>query len=217
MSFITPTQSREARRELGISQADVATALGISRPYISDFESGNLIQLTNNQLRKLRTHYEEKIAAAKEAGDEIEIAFGDSTPEVVTLRVESVSEKKLVLGSSNDVSDEVVSSVMATIADNDKELSAILNSIATRDQAIFGEGGLSEETLASLRQAFSLLAANYLLVRSIGGWQEIGLSAANMNIADNSLLQLVIKNAEQQFIQAGLIGSDEQVEEEVAA
>ena len=217
MSIISPTQSREARRELGISQADVATALGISRPYISDFESGNLIRLTNNQLRKLRTHYEEKIAAAKEAGDEIEIAFGDAAPEVVTLRFESATEKKLVLGSSNDVSDEVVSSVMATITDNDKEVSAILNSIATRDQAIFGEGGLSEETLGNLRQAFSLLAGNYLLVRSIGGWPEIGLSAANMNIADNSLLQLVIKNAEQQFIQAGLIGNEKQVEERVAA
>ncbi len=217
MSIISPTQSREARRELGISQADVATALGISRPYISDFESGNLIRLTNNQLRKLRTHYEEKIAAAKEAGDEIEIAFGDAAPEVVTLRFESVTEKKLVLGSSNDVSDEVVSSVMATITDNDKEVSAILNSIATRDQAIFGEGGLSEETLGNLRQAFSLLAGNYLLVRSIGGWPEIGLSAANMNIADNSLLQLVIKNAEHQFIQAGLIGGNEEAEEEVAA
>lgn len=210
MSIISPTQSREARRELGISQADVATALGISRPYISDFESGNLIRLTNNQLRKLRSHYEEKIAAAKEAGDEIEIFFGDSTPEVVSIRAQSFTEKNLVFGSSNDASDDVVSSVMATIADNDKELSAILNLIATRDHAIFGEGGLSEETLSNLRQAFSLLAGNYLLVRSIGGWPEIGLSAANMNIADNSLLQLVIKNAEQQFIHAGLIGIDQQ-------
>lgn len=217
MSIISPTQSREARRELGISQADVATALGISRPYISDFESGNLIRLTNNQLRKLRSHYEENIAAAKEAGDEIEIVFGDSTPEIVSIRVESFTEKKLVLGNRHDVSNDVVSSVMTTIADNDKELSAILNFIATRDQAIFGEGGLSEETLSNLRQAFSLLAGNYLLVRSIGGWPEIGLSAANMNIAENSLLQLVIKNAEQQFIQAGLIGSAKQEEEEVAA
>ena len=217
MQVITPTQSREARRELGLSQADVASTVGINRAYLSDFESGNLIRLTKGQLRKLRTHYEGKIAAAKAAGDEIEIAFGDSAPEVVTLRIESVTGKKLVLGSSNDVSDEVVSSVMATIADNDKELAGILNSIATRDQAIFGEGGLSEETLGNLRQAFSLLAGNYLLVRSIGGWPEIGLSAANMNIADNSLLQLVIQNAEQQFIQAGLIGSNEEADEEVAA
>lgn len=70
MSIITPAQSREARRELGVSQADVAGAVGISRPYLSDFESGNLIRLTKNQLRKLRSHYEEKINAAKEAGED---------------------------------------------------------------------------------------------------------------------------------------------------
>lgn len=77
MSVITPTQSREARRELGISQADVAGAISVNRVYVSDFESGNLIRLTNAQLRKLRAFYEGKIEEARANGDEILVTFGD--------------------------------------------------------------------------------------------------------------------------------------------
>lgn len=38
--ILTPEQSRRARREFGLSQADVAAVIGVNRVYISDFENG---------------------------------------------------------------------------------------------------------------------------------------------------------------------------------
>lgn len=76
-SVITPAQSREARRELGLSQADVAGTISVNRVYVSDFESGNLVRLTKVQLRKLRTFYESKIEEARANGDDITVIFGE--------------------------------------------------------------------------------------------------------------------------------------------
>jgi len=212
MTIITPTQSREARRELGISQADVATAVGINRAYVSDYESGNINRLTNGQLRKLRSHYEEKIAAAKEAGDEIEITFGGAEPELLPIRVEQVAASQCVFPIGKGVSEEAVASTLATIADIDKKLSKLLNTVAKRETVFLGSGSFSEETLAAFREAFSLLASNYLLIRTVGGWPEIGLSAGNMNIAENSVLAELFNEVGPYFEQAGLIANSEQEE-----
>lgn len=213
-NIITPAQSREARRELGVSQADVATAVGINRAYVSDYESGNLNRLTNGQLRKLRSHYEEKIAEAKEAGDEIEITFGEAEPEMLPIRIEQVASSQCVFPIGKGVSDEAVASTLATIAGIDKKLSSLLNTLAARESAFFGAGEFSEETLATFREAFSLLACNYLLIRTVGGWPEIGLGAGNMNVAENSVLAELLKEVAPYFEQAGLIANADQQEVE---
>lgn len=212
MLIITPAQSREARRELGVSQADVATALGISRPYLSEYELGNMVRLTKSQLRKLRSHYEEKIATAKAEGDEIEITFGEAAPESLPIRVEQVAASQCVFPIGKGVSEEAVASTLATIAEIDKKLSGLLNTVAKREIAFLGNGDFSEETLAAFREAFSLLASNYLLIRTVGGWPEIGLSAGNMNIAENSVLAELFNEVGPYFEQAGLIASPEQEE-----
>lgn len=210
---ITPNQSREARRELGFSQADVATAVGINRAYLSDFESGNLIRLTKSQLRKLRGHYEDKISAAKEAGDDIDITFGEAEQETLPIRVEQVAASQCVFPIGKGVSEEAVASTLATIAEIDKKLSSLLNSVADRESAFFGPGEFSEKTLAAFREAFSLLACNYLLIRTVGGWPEIGLSAGNMSIADNSVLAELFNEVGPYFEQAGLIATNSEQEE----
>ena len=61
MQSITAQQSRDARRELGLSQADVTKALNFNRQYLSEFETGFSKRLTDAQLNKLRTFYESKI------------------------------------------------------------------------------------------------------------------------------------------------------------
>lgn len=215
-TIITPTQSREARRELGLSQADAASAVGLNRAYLSDYESGNLNRFTKSQLRKLRSHYEEKIAAARDAGDEIEITFGDAEPEVLAIRVEAVSAQQCTFPIGKEVSEEVISATLATISNIDKKLVSLLSTAAKREEAFFSPGEFNEETLAAFRESFSLLACNYLLIRSIGGWPEIGLSAANMNIGGNSVLAEVIANVSDYFKEAGLIGDPEQKTNEPA-
>lgn len=209
-SVITPAQSREARRELGLSQADVAGAIGVNRVYLSEFESGNLVRLTKVQLRKLRAFYEAKIEEARDNGEAIEITFGEAEPEVLAIRAETVSAKQCTFPIGKEVSEEVVSATLATIGEIDKKLVSLLNTVAAREQALFGQGEFTEETLAAFREAFSLLACNYLLIRSVGGWPEIGLSAANMNIGGNSLLAEVVSNVSDYFKQAGLIRDTDQ-------
>lgn len=57
MSLITAQQSRDARRELSLSQTDVTKALDLNRQYLSEFETGFSTRLTNAQLKKLRKFY----------------------------------------------------------------------------------------------------------------------------------------------------------------
>lgn len=210
MALINADQSRAARRELGLSQANVADGTGLNRQYISEFESGHSTRLTNAQLRKLRAFYEGKIEEARDNGEAIEITFGDAEPEALAIRVETVSAKQCAFPVGKDVSEEVISATLATIGEIDKKLANLLNTVAEREQAFFGQGEFTEETLAAFREAFSLLACNYLLIRSVGGWPEIGLSAANMNISGNSVLAEVISNVSEYFKQAGLIGEPDQ-------
>jgi len=120
--IIIPSQSREARRELGISQADVASAISVNRVYVSDFESGNLIRLTNAQLRKLRAFYEVKIEEARANGDEIDLAFGEKEAETATPRIETFSAKQFAFPVGKDVSDEVIAATLTTIGQIDKKL-----------------------------------------------------------------------------------------------
>lgn len=209
MNLITAEQSRAARRELSLSQANVSEATGLNRQYISEFESGHSTRLTNAQTRKLRSFYETKIEEARANGDEIELTFGDAEPETLAIRVETVSTQQCTFPVGKEVSEEVIAATLATIGDIDKRLVGLLTTVAKREQSLFGQGDFNTETLAAFRESFSLCACAYLLIRSIGGWPEIGLSAANMNISGDSVLSEVINNVSDYFRQAGLIGESD--------
>ncbi len=81
MKSITAQQSRDARRELGLSQADVTKALELNRQYLSEFETGFSTRLTNAQLKKLRAFYEDKITEANANGEDITLTFGEPETE----------------------------------------------------------------------------------------------------------------------------------------
>jgi transcriptional regulator with XRE-family HTH domain len=173
MQSITADQSRSARRELGLSQANVAESTGLNRQYISEFESGHSSRLTKAQLRKLQAFYESSIEEANENGEAIEIAFGDMASNTPVFSVETLPAKQFLFPVGKDVPEEVIKSTLATISTVDKKLTDLLTKVAQREQALFGPGEFNEETLASFRESFSLLACNYLLIRAIGGWPEI--------------------------------------------
>lgn len=208
--IITHAQSRDARRELGISQADVATALGINRAYLSDFENGHLTRLTKAQLRKLRDLYEAKAEEARAQGDDIELNFDDPAPVPAELpTVEKVTARRLGFMIPDSVPDEAVKAVQAMMAANDERLVDVLVSAAERDEGFFGlgGGGHSEATLKKLREAFALLSANYLMIRALTGWQEIGLLAGSELVQghEDSVLGVLIELAREQFVESGLI------------
>lgn len=209
MSIITPDQSRQTRREFGLSQADVAEATGLKRQYLSEFESDTAQRFTVSQLRKLRTFYEGKLTEAREAGEQIDLAFGseDTAPETIAPAIETVKAKRFHFPVDDTVSDDTLASVLATIRANDRKLSDLLTQEVVRDDSLFGSGDFTEETLQALRDSLSLLACNYLMVRAVSGWPEIGLSASNDNIAGNQVLSAILDSMRDKFEAAGLIGA----------
>lgn len=212
MSIITADQSRQARREFGLSQADVAEATGLKRQYLSEFESGTAQRFTTSQLRKLCTFYETKLAEAREAGEDIELAFGDEAQEPEAAppvgSIETVKAKRFHFPVDDAVSDDTLSAVLTSIRTNDRKLVGLLALEARRDDGFFGSGELTEETLQALRDSMSLLACNYLMVRALGGWPDVGLSAATENLVGNTVLSAIIDSARDTFEAAGLIGAD---------
>jgi len=214
MHLISAQQSRDARRELGLSQSDVTKTLDFPRQYLSDFETGFSTRLTSSQLRKLRTFYEEKAEEANENGEAITLDFGEAEELKTSIEVEAYSAKRVSFAVSDEVSNETFNSTLSTIDTNDKKLIELLTSTAVRDSAIFGEGELTEQTLEALRESFSLLAANYLLIRSISGWSQLGLSASNINPAMDSVLALIVGEVSESFANAGLINTESDSENE---
>jgi transcriptional regulator with XRE-family HTH domain len=210
VTIITPDQSRQARREFGLSQADVAEATGLKRPYLSEFESDTAQRFTISQLRKLRTFYEGRLTEAREAGEEIDLIFGseDTAPETIAPAIETVKAKRFHFPVDDAVSDDTLASVLATIRANDRKLAELLTQEVVRDDGIFGSGDFTEETLQALRDSLSLLACNYLMVRAVSGWPEIGLSASNDNIAGNQVLSAILDSMRDTFEAAGLIGTE---------
>jgi len=214
-TIITPAQSRDARRELGLSQADIASALGINRAYLSDFENGHLTRLTKAQLRKLRDNYEAKADEARANGDHIELNFaeieatGAEVPEIRTY-----TDDGLMFRAAEVVSKDVLAATKDAIKANDQRLITLLNNQLQRDNGLFGDGALSAATQADISEAYTLLAANYLLLRSVTGWPEIGLSADSIGLTGNSIAAALIEQAKDSFQQAGLMNDDA---EEVAA
>lgn len=199
MKSITAQQSRDARRELGLSQADVTKALDINRQYLSEFETGFSTRLTETQLKKLRTYYESKIAEANENGEEITLIFGELEPEPPTIAIENHRTKRLTFQISDEVSDVTLNSTLEVINDNDDELIELLSTTVTREDALFGKGVLSEASLEALRRSFTLLSTNYLLIRTLTGWPKLGLTASNLTPANDSVLGLMIDNTYEWF------------------
>lgn len=205
MNTITAQQSRDARRELSLSQADVTKALAFNRQYLSEFETGFSTRLTNAQLKKLRAFYEEKIIEANANGEGITLTFGTAEAEKLPATVETYNAKRLTFQVSDEVPDETFASTLKTIGENDKLLTELLTSTIVRDNALFGTGELSQTTLEALREAFSRLAANYLLIRSLTSWPQLGLSASNINPATDSILGLVMGEVNESFLKSGLL------------
>ncbi len=191
MSLITAQQSRDARRELSLSQTDVTKALDLNRQYLSEFETGFSTRLTSAQLKKLRKFYENKIEEFNSNGEEIELSFGSDEIEDPIISLEKHQAKRLTFKVGDEISDEDFNSALKAIQTNDLRLAEILNVTASRDEGFLGDGNFTPEALTNFREAFSRLSSNYLIIRSLTGWPILGLSAGNVNPSKDSIFALL--------------------------
>lgn len=213
LPIITPDQSRTARRELGVSQADVASALNLNRQYLSEFENGHTSRLTSNQLRKLRTFYEEKIAEAKANGDDIDITFGENPPKEPPPKVELFSAKRISLSVADDVPVQVLGSTLDLVQDNDARLAVLLQQQVAHEDGFMGSGEFTSDTIDAMQEIFALLSLNYVLYRTLGGWPALKLSAGPDNL--QTLSDLIFDTYRPQLEAAGLVTPPAQQSEEV--
>jgi transcriptional regulator with XRE-family HTH domain len=207
---ITHSQSREARRELSLSQADVASALGFNRAYLSEFENGNYSRLTKSQTKKLRDFYTAKAEEARANGDDIELDLSEPDEPAAVPEVRTFAADGLLFRAAENVSAEKIAKTRAAIRQNDELLKTLLVTRVVRDTALFGRGEPDADTQAVFSEAFALLAANYLLLRFVTEWPEVGLAADNISLADDTILTNMILAAQESFVLAGLIADEEE-------
>ena len=204
MYIITAQQSRDARRELGLSQADITNALGFTRQYISEFETGFSTRLTTAQLKKLRAFYEDKIKVANENGESISVDFGEieKLPLISHISTPQAAAPYRFLPVYLDVDQPSVIKTQSVIQDNDARLAVLMQQEALRDDGFLGSGEFIEETQESLQEVFALMAVNYALWRSLSGWPALGLSPSTEDAM--TIRDVVFKSFGDQFEIAGL-------------
>ncbi|OIQ92426.1 hypothetical protein GALL_256470 [mine drainage metagenome] len=208
---LTRAEFDEALIRLRLNVSEVSRETGISRSYCSEFRNGDR-HLRPEHLAKLKDYFESKGLVFEYNSPKHE----EPDAEILKAAAETFSPKRMTMQVSDAVSDETLLSTFKTMAENDDHLVKLLTTTIVRDEALFGTGELSEETLEGLRESFSLLAANYLLMRSLMGWPQIGLIASNINPATDSVLGLIMNQAIESFKSAGLITEPQTENEEVA-
>lgn len=178
MSFpiLTPNQCRDARRELGLSQSDVAGAVGINRVYLSDFENGGTNRLTSGQQKKVVEFFLARQEEAREAGEEINLTFGDQDapspgkPVIDPLaQHEGVARALLSIRHFSidpRLGDEQVAALLDRMEANDQRVKGLLTEKVDRRRF---EDSWAEPTEENLRAIFGALAENQLIFRQLQG------------------------------------------------
>lgn len=165
---ITPDQCRAARRELGLSQADVAAETGLNRVYISSFEQGGTERLTENQQRKLAGFLKIKHQEALDNGEDIRLTFGehedpedDTTKSCAALRSAQIS--CLHFAISPDIPKPDLLKIIRQMEDNEARLGELLGKDA-KEAGLFGMGSQWDgETEADMQEVIGLMASNFVL------------------------------------------------------
>ena len=168
MKAINPTAisadlSKQARRQLGLSQRDVIDGTGLPSYKLKQWEARGLgIDITD--LQTLRAYYAEQAEARGLSFDDIEAHFNAGT-EQQTEPPASRGLERMGFLISPKISPEVVDQLMGDIEAADDRIADIVK--AAIQSSIWG--GPSSETETQVRELFGHLAANYLRFRCLQG------------------------------------------------
>lgn len=152
---ITGDQSRAARFQLGLTQANVIEESGLPGHKLKNFETGRFVP-DMPFLESLRDFYTDK-------GVDLEARKPDTKPATGSAMVRPVS--RMCFYVSDQVADDVVDQILGRMDANDDRIAAILRSSV----GIGFFSAYSEETEAKQRELFGAMAENYLLFRILQG------------------------------------------------
>lgn len=162
---ITPLQSKAARYQLGVTQANVIEESGLPGHKLKQFETGRLIP-DMKFLEALRDYYQGKgidLSELKEGDGLMPVAAAAVTPKPGAQMVQSIMQ--MAFRISPALMPEQVDAALEKMDAGDDRIAAILREPATA--GLFSDH--DERTDALLRELFGLMAANYMAFRFLQG------------------------------------------------
>jgi len=196
---------------LRLSVSEVSRETEIPRNIVSHFRNyGD--GLKPEQAAKLRGWLEEK---GVEFTDEEETA-DPSQPTIASLHpqlgvgIQQVHHFPI----SGNISDEVIRDAMYIMEENDARLMLLLQNKLERNGGFLGNGELTDETKATLQEAFALLAGNYITFRLLRGWPALNVQPTNDK--PQTVRDMILQTFMQPLIDAGLMVAPDQAEESEA-
>ncbi|BCM23826.1 helix-turn-helix domain-containing protein [Methyloradius palustris] len=194
---LTRAEFDEAIVTLRLNVSEVSKETNIPRSYMSEFRNGDR-QLRPEHLAKLKDYFESK-----------GIVFEDSPPEPASHPPATLPNAPPLAAAPYkflpvylDVDQPAVIKTQGVIQDNDARLAVLLQQTASRDDGFFSESEFSEDTQEALQEVFTLMAANYVLWRSLSGWPALGLSASGAD--PQTIKDIVFETFREALVKAGL-------------
>ena len=157
---ITPAQSRDARRGLGLSQTKVIQQSGLPGHKLKHFETGSY-QPDLPFLKQLSDFY---VALGVDLSDDTVDATPPAGLKPGAAMIRTVHRPCFFV--SEKVSAELLDQCLERMHLNDERIASLLK-VSLKSQTILG--GHSEETVAEHQELFGAMAENYLIFRLLQG------------------------------------------------
>jgi len=206
--ILTKEDFEAALVTLRLSVSEVSRETGIPRHIVSHFRNyGD--GLKPEQAAKLRDWLESK--GVEFAEDEL--GAHEATPGIDSLSPQLGVGFKIehYFPISNNIPDEVVRDALYIMEENDARLMMLLQAKLERNGGLFGNGGLTEETTATLQETFALLAGNYITFRMLRGWPALNVQPTTEK--PETVRDMIMQTFMQPLVDAGLIVAPLQAEE----
>ncbi|MEO8717895.1 MAG: helix-turn-helix transcriptional regulator [Burkholderiales bacterium] len=173
---VTPSAASFHRRALGLTQAALAQAAGVSVSYIKQFESERL-RPSAQFLRKLAAYFEdqevpaEKLALVYSRSGEV-----DHSPRARPGRIASMAtvpqvEERQCFFVAKDIPDSLLDALMSRWERNEERLRELW--------PLEVHSGLlskySDESEKALQEVFALLAENFVIFKLLTGWELLAV------------------------------------------
>lgn len=161
---LTAELSKQARRQLGLSQRDVIEGTGLPSYKLKQWEA-NGFDLKLSDQHTVRDFYAEHAASKGLSFDDIEAQFNASNSGTTTDPQVARNLDRMGFLISAKIAPETVDQLMTDIDASDERIAELVK--AAVQTSLFG--GLSENTETQVRELFGHLAANYLRFRCLQG------------------------------------------------
>jgi hypothetical protein len=181
--------SRQARRQLGLSQRDVIDGTGLPAYKLKQWEARGL-DIGVADLRLIRDFYTSVAEARGMTFDEIEAHFNAQKGVDIAANPATMGVSRLGFLIAPNLGAEVVDKLMSDMESSDERIAEIVKSGV--QSGLFG--GLSSETETLVQELFGHLAANHLRFRCLQGRNIIAATRDEARTVGDHLGQWVRAN-----------------------